>query len=82
MKNKVLYGLLSRLDTLLELEEEVFFAERPFLIEDAPKEILSDCRRSQLDMEISKTVSVILNELTPPVKLQPILNQSTLLFES
>ena len=64
-KTKKILGLLKQLDKLLEESADIFFEERPFLLDRSLdlKIDPQDEKREENELKIQKTVSVISREI-------------------
>jgi hypothetical protein len=90
--NKLLDGLLKRMDNIFDEKERIFWEKRPWEFDPPTREYSEEeklkCwqdtpQEVQLTMELHKVFEAIDRQLHPLVeKKEPILNQSTLLFES
>ena len=64
MNKKLFHGLTRQLIKLLDESNELFFEERPYLLDESlPKETTIDERREQNDLEIQKTVQILNKEM-------------------
>lgn len=64
MNKKLFHGLSKQLIKLLDESNELFFEERPYLLDESlPKETTIDERREQNDLEIQKTVQILNKEM-------------------
>ena len=70
-KIKQILGLIRQLDKLLEESEDIFFEERPFLLDRNldPKIMFQDEKREENELKIKKiveAVGTINEEVKPP----------------
>jgi len=71
MTHKLTQGLVDRLVELIEESEDIFLAERKFLLDKkAPLKITVDERREQNEQEIKETAEVLGQELAKKVSVK------------